>query len=76
MKQPRNNDLDLPPEFIEWIEELVENSLTLSLPELRAYIFKATGEDFSESYLERARINVSRAINRADRFPDPEDRWL
>ena len=76
MKEPRDNDLDLPPGFIEWVDELVENSLTLSLPELRAYIFRTTGEDFAESYLERVRRNVSSAINRADRYPDPEDRWL
>jgi hypothetical protein len=75
-KQARDNDLDLPPGFIEWVDELVEKSLTLSLPELRAYIFKTTGEDFTESYLERTRRNISRAMNRADRFPDPEDRWL
>lgn len=68
----RDNDLDLPEGFIEWIDEIIECNLTLSVPELKRYIFRTTGEDFTEAYLKRQRKRVSQVINRADRYPDPE----
>jgi hypothetical protein len=70
MSQPRENDLGLPPAFIEWVDEIIECNLTLSLPELQRYIFRTTGELFTEGYLKRARRHVSSIINRADRYPD------
>lgn len=73
----RENDLGLPDAFIEWLDEIVECNLSMSLPELREYVFKTTGEDFSEAYLRRQRIRVGETINRADRHPDVDhpDSW-
>lgn len=69
---PLENDLHLGPGFLEWLDEIIELNLSMSLEELREHIHKTTGEDFSLSYLRRQRVRVSQAINRADRYPDPE----
>lgn len=72
MSQPHDNDRHLDPGFIEWIDEIIDCNLSLSIEELRKYIHKTTGEDFTEAYLEQQRKRVSAAINRADRYPEPE----
>ena len=70
MSKQRDNDRDLPPGFIEWVDEIIECNLSMSEPELQRYIFKTTGEEFTEDYLKHQRKLISGRINRADRYPE------
>lgn len=67
----RSNDLGLPDAFIDWVEEIIDTHLNLSDSELRAHLLKATGEDFTESYIKRQRAFAHERRHRADLHPEP-----